>query len=82
MAKHASAGHAEVLARIEDGLLRVEVRDDGQAGARPDGSGLWGSPTDSPYSTAGSSRSTARRAAARELPPRSRLRRSGRSANT
>ena len=42
VAKHASAGHAEVLARIEDGMLRVEVRDDGLGGASPDGSGLVG----------------------------------------
>ena len=42
VAKHSSAGHAEVLARIEDGMLRVEVRDDGVGGASPDGSGLVG----------------------------------------
>jgi signal transduction histidine kinase len=42
MAKHASAGHAEVVARIEDGMLRVEVRDDGVGGASPDGTGLVG----------------------------------------
>ena len=42
MAKHASARHAEVVARIEDGMLRVEVRDDGVGGASPDGSGLVG----------------------------------------
>ena len=42
MAKHASAGHAEVLARIEDGMLRVEVHDDGVGGASPDGTGLVG----------------------------------------
>jgi PAS domain S-box-containing protein len=41
-AKHSSAGHAEVLARIEDGVLRVEVRDDGVGGASPDGTGLVG----------------------------------------
>jgi signal transduction histidine kinase len=43
MAKHASAGHAEVVARIEDGTLRVEVRDDGVGGAQfGRGSGLVG----------------------------------------
>ena len=42
VAKHARAGRAEVTARIEDGTLAVEVRDDGVGGARPDGSGLVG----------------------------------------
>jgi signal transduction histidine kinase len=42
VAKHASAGHAEVTARIEEGALAVHVRDDGVGGARPDGSGLMG----------------------------------------
>ncbi len=42
MAKHASAGHAEVVARIENGMLRVEVRDDGVGGASPHGTGLMG----------------------------------------
>jgi signal transduction histidine kinase len=42
VAKHAGAGHAEVVARIEDGTLAVQVRDDGAGGARPDGSGLVG----------------------------------------
>jgi PAS domain S-box-containing protein len=42
VAKHARAGHAEVMARIEDGTLAVEVRDDGVGGARPEGSGLLG----------------------------------------
>jgi signal transduction histidine kinase len=42
VAKHSSAGHAEVVARIEDGVLRVEVRDDGVGGASPDGTGLVG----------------------------------------
>ena len=42
MAKHSSAAQAEVVAQIEDGMLRVEVRDDGVGGARPDGSGLVG----------------------------------------
>jgi len=31
-----------VTARTEDGTLRVQVRDDGIGGARPDGSGLLG----------------------------------------
>jgi GAF domain-containing protein len=42
VSKHARAGRAVVTARIEDGTLRVEVRDDGAGGARPDGSGLLG----------------------------------------
>ena len=42
IAKHARAGHAEVTARIEDGMLAVHVRDDGIGGARPEGSGLLG----------------------------------------
>jgi PAS domain S-box-containing protein len=41
-AKHAGAASAAVAARVEDGTLRVEVRDDGVGGARPDGSGLQG----------------------------------------
>jgi signal transduction histidine kinase len=42
VAKHAAAGHAEVAARIENGMLRVEVRDDGVGGASPAGTGLVG----------------------------------------
>jgi signal transduction histidine kinase len=42
VAKHAQASAAEVSARIEDGVLRIEVRDDGVGGAKPDGSGLVG----------------------------------------
>ena len=42
VAKHARAERAEVTARVEDGTLRVQVRDDGVGGARPDGSGLVG----------------------------------------
>ena len=42
VAKHASAQHADVVARIEDGMLRVEVRDDGVGGASADGTGLVG----------------------------------------
>jgi signal transduction histidine kinase len=37
--KHARAGRAEVMARIEHGTLAVHVRDDGVGGARPDGGG-------------------------------------------
>jgi len=40
--KHARATRATVLARVEDGTLRIQVRDDGVGGARPDGSGLIG----------------------------------------
>jgi PAS domain S-box-containing protein len=42
VAKHARAKRAAVMARVEDGTLRVQVRDDGIGGARPDGSGLLG----------------------------------------
>jgi signal transduction histidine kinase len=42
VAKHAHADRAAVAAEIEDGTLRVRVRDDGLGGARPDGSGLLG----------------------------------------
>ncbi len=42
VAKHASASHADVVARIENGMLRVEVRDDGVGGASPTGTGLLG----------------------------------------
>jgi signal transduction histidine kinase len=42
VAKHARARHARVTARVEDGTLHVEVRDDGIGGAQPDGSGLLG----------------------------------------
>ena len=42
VAKHARANRANVLARVEAGILRVRVRDDGVGGARPDGSGLLG----------------------------------------
>jgi signal transduction histidine kinase len=54
VAKHSGAGHAGVTARVEGGTLQVHVRDDGAGGVRPDGSGLLGSPTDLPCSTAGS----------------------------
>jgi signal transduction histidine kinase len=39
VAKHSSAGHAEVVAQIDDGTLRVEVRDDRVGGASPPGGG-------------------------------------------
>jgi signal transduction histidine kinase len=42
VAKHARAGRAAVFAHVEGGALRVQVRDDGIGGARPDGSGLLG----------------------------------------
>jgi signal transduction histidine kinase len=42
VAKHARAGRAAVTARVEHGTLRVQVRDDGAGGVRPDGSGLLG----------------------------------------
>jgi signal transduction histidine kinase len=42
VAKHARAGRAKVAARVEDDTFRVQVRDDGVGGARPDGSGLLG----------------------------------------
>jgi signal transduction histidine kinase len=42
VAKHAHARHATVTAHAQDGGVRVQVRDDGLGGARPDGSGLLG----------------------------------------
>ena len=42
VAKHARASGATVLARVQDGTLRIRVRDDGVGGARPDGHGLVG----------------------------------------
>jgi signal transduction histidine kinase len=42
VAKHAHATHATVRARVESGTLRIEVRDDGVGGARPEGNGLVG----------------------------------------
>jgi signal transduction histidine kinase len=42
IAKHSGAQHAVVAARVENGSLRIDVRDDGVGGARPDGSGLLG----------------------------------------
>jgi GAF domain-containing protein len=40
--KHAHASRAEVTASVQDGTLRVEVRDDGTGGADPEGHGLLG----------------------------------------
>jgi signal transduction histidine kinase len=42
VAKHARAEHAEVRACVEHDTLRVEVRDDGVGGVRPEGIGLVG----------------------------------------
>ena len=42
VAKHARARCAAVTARVEDGTLCVQVRDDGVGGARADGTGLVG----------------------------------------
>ncbi|MCW2986496.1 MAG: hypothetical protein JWR63_4066, partial [Conexibacter sp.] len=40
--KHSRARTAEVKAWVDDGLLHLDVRDDGVGGARPDGTGLLG----------------------------------------
>jgi signal transduction histidine kinase len=40
--KHAHARRVEVNARVTDGALHVQVRDDGVGGARPGGGGLLG----------------------------------------
>ncbi len=42
VAKHARARRAWVRARVEDGALSLEVRDDGVGGAQAGGSGLVG----------------------------------------
>ena len=42
IAKHARATRADVSVDVDDGTLRIAVRDDGVGGARPDGSGLVG----------------------------------------
>jgi signal transduction histidine kinase len=42
VAKHAGATRAEIRAAVDDGLLRVEVRDDGVGGADAAGHGLVG----------------------------------------
>jgi signal transduction histidine kinase len=40
--KHSHAGRAEVRASVAEGMLRIEVRDDGTGGADRDGHGLVG----------------------------------------
>ena len=40
--KHAHAESAKVLASVDKGSLRIEVRDDGTGGADPSGHGLVG----------------------------------------
>jgi signal transduction histidine kinase len=40
--KHARATRAEITARVQDGRLHVQVRDDGAGGARAEGPGLLG----------------------------------------
>jgi signal transduction histidine kinase len=40
--KHAQAARAEVRGSVEDGMLHLEVRDDGIGGADPEGHGLVG----------------------------------------
>ncbi len=42
VAKHTRARSAAVQARVDDGALRIEVRDDGVGGAMADGTGLIG----------------------------------------
>jgi signal transduction histidine kinase len=42
VAKHAHASRVDVSAAVEDGELRIAIRDDGDGGARPDGPGLLG----------------------------------------
>jgi signal transduction histidine kinase len=42
VAKHSHASHATVAAHVEESTLRVQVRDDGVGGARPDGGGFVG----------------------------------------
>jgi signal transduction histidine kinase len=42
VAKHSGARSAEVSASLDDGVLRVDVRDDGVGGADRDGSGMLG----------------------------------------
>jgi signal transduction histidine kinase len=42
IAKHARATRADVSIDVDDGALRITVRDDGVGGARPDGTGLVG----------------------------------------
>jgi signal transduction histidine kinase len=40
--KHSQAGSAEVVASVRDGMLHLEIRDDGIGGADPNGNGLLG----------------------------------------
>jgi signal transduction histidine kinase/uncharacterized protein YoaH (UPF0181 family) len=40
--KHSQAARAQVTAAVEDGTLRLEIRDDGVGGADPEGHGLLG----------------------------------------
>jgi signal transduction histidine kinase len=40
--KHSNAAHAEVSVTLQDGIARVEVRDDGIGGADTNGHGLVG----------------------------------------
>ena len=40
--KHAHATRADVRATVDDGMLRVEIRDDGSGGADPEGHGIVG----------------------------------------
>jgi signal transduction histidine kinase len=40
VAKHAHAEHASITVHVDDRILRVQVRDNGVGGARPEGSGL------------------------------------------
>jgi PAS domain S-box-containing protein len=42
VAKHSGASGATVVARVDDGCLRIQVEDDGIGGARLDGHGLVG----------------------------------------
>jgi signal transduction histidine kinase len=70
--KHARAARAEVTAWVEDGMLRVEVRDDGIGGADASGHGLVGM-DDRASALGGQLRSTAPRTAARSSPRRFRL---------
>ena len=42
LAKHSHAHRAAVTARVADGKLQLQVRDDGVGGAQPEGSGLLG----------------------------------------
>jgi signal transduction histidine kinase len=52
VAKHARASSVAVSAGVDDGVLRLEVRDDGVGGGGPTAAGWPASTTDSPRSTA------------------------------